>query len=602
MRLRTKIQLLVNALIVSILVFVGIYFPVQTRQTLLESFTREAQALAETVALGVSIGLQNQDLQSAQRAIDYVKQSPDVRFVAIVSEGATIAAYPEKFEFRDSLHHDSLVVMRSAVESATLKGFVVVGTSTVRISNLIAQRTMTIVAVIVVMIVLGSLGAYFVARSIATPIILLRNAALEIGSGNINAVMPHESSLNGLTGAKKLTGEVGELTSAFGAMVRNLVSANEEVSKQTIAAHEGEMRATEAQRVAVEQQEYLQTSVEAMLQDITRFANGDLTIRIKQDSDDAIGMLAEGFNTALERVQGLMLDVRTSAEEALAVAQIIGASSEQLAGGMQHQSLQARQIYQSIEEMTSAIHINAEHTNNAANVAERNKNIAEQGGVIVQDAVQKIRDIAHAVARSAETIERLGESSAQIGEIISVINEIADQTNLLALNAAIEAARAGESGRGFAVVADEVRKLAERTQQATKQIAGVVNMIRKETDTAVGIMHTGNEQATRGVELADAAGNSLGNIVASSNSALTMISAIAGATEEQSATSKHISVNVESIVAISEESADGVSNIAASAGQLREQMSRLQASLSRFTLESETKALLLTRKRRELSA
>ncbi|TAE24378.1 MAG: methyl-accepting chemotaxis protein [Candidatus Kapaibacterium sp.] len=598
MRLRTKIQLLTNALIVAILVFVGVYFPMQTRQTLLESFTREVQALAETVALGVSIGLQNQDLQSAQRAIDYVKRNPDIRFVALVSDGATVAAFPEKFEFNektmvngviDSATKQSLVVMRSPVESSTLKGYVVVGTSTGRIVQTITTRTLTIIAVLVFMLVLGSVAAYFVAKSVAEPIIRLRDAAVEIGAGNLNTAIAHETTLErlGTANSKHASrSEIDELMRAFGAMVRSLVSANEEVTRQTVAAHEGEMRATEAQRVAVEQQEYLQASVEAMLEEITKFAKGDLTTRIVVENDDAIGQLAHGFNTALEGVQALMLDVRQSAEEALAVAELIGSSSEQLSSGMHDQSLQARQIYQSIEEMTSAIHINAEHSSNAADVAKKNKNVAEQGGLIVQEAVRKIRDIASAVAKSAATIERLGESSAEIGDIISVIDEIADQTNLLALNAAIEAARAGESGRGFAVVADEVRKLAERTQQATKQIAGVVNMIRKETDEAVHIMHNGNTQATRGVELADAAGTSLGNIVASSNSALTMISTIAGATEEQSITSKHISVNVEAIVAISEESTSGVSNIAASASQLREQMSRLQASLSRFVLQT----------------
>ena len=128
--------------------------------------------------------------------------------------------------------------------------------------------------------------------------------------------------------------------------------------------------------------------------------------------------------------------------------------------------------------MTRTVLENSKNATYTAEVAKKNGAVAKEGGSVVEQTIKKIRDIAEVVQKSAATVEQLGKSTQQIGEIILVIDDIADQTNLLALNAAIEAARAGEEGRGFAVVADEVRKLAERTTQATKQIAAMIKNVQ----------------------------------------------------------------------------------------------------------------------------
>jgi methyl-accepting chemotaxis protein len=82
-------------------------------------------------------------------------------------------------------------------------------------------------------------------------------------------------------------------------------------------------------------------------------------------------------------------------------------------------------------------------------------------------------------------LRQLAERAERIAGIIGGIEDIAEQTNLLALNAAIEAARAGEHGRGFSVVADEVRKLADRTTGSTREIAGMIDAVRRDATRAL---------------------------------------------------------------------------------------------------------------------
>jgi len=128
----------------------------------------------------------------------------------------------------------------------------------------------------------------------------------------------------------------------------------------------------------------------------------------------------------------------------------------------------------------------------SAELAEQLSHDAHQSAASGLARVKSNRDamdsLTEKVDKLAQVIDSLHKDSGLIGSVLAVIRSIAEQTNLLALNAAIEAARAGDEGRGFAVVADEVRSLAQRTQQSTEEIQGIIQTLQQRTQSAIAMM------------------------------------------------------------------------------------------------------------------
>ncbi|WP_243363479.1 methyl-accepting chemotaxis protein [Fundidesulfovibrio terrae] len=191
---------------------------------------------------------------------------------------------------------------------------------------------------------------------------------------------------------------------------------------------------------------------------------------------------------------------------------------------------------------------------NAETARQRAQNGAEVVGQVT-GAIGRIRDLTDAQSRN---MAALGQQAEGISQVMTVINDIADQTNLLALNAAIEAARAGDAGRGFAVVADEVRKLAEKTMEATKDVAKVVLAIQEGTRANIVESDKAAKAAAECTQLADTAGVSLREIVGMSESTASQVHAIANASEEQAEAVEEITRSTEEVNQLASEIAQGM--------------------------------------------
>ncbi|MGE8397412.1 MAG: methyl-accepting chemotaxis protein, partial [Comamonas sp.] len=163
-------------------------------------------------------------------------------------------------------------------------------------------------------------------------------------------------------------------------------------------------------------------------------------------------------------------------------------------------------------------------------------------------------------------------------------SDITEQTNVLALNAAIQAASAGEAGRGFSVVAEEVQRLAERSGDATRQIAALVKTIQTDTQDAVAAMERSTQGVVEGARLSDSAGTALAEIDSVSRRLAELIEQITQTTQNEAVLANDVAGNIQHIFAVTEQTGESTRTTAQQVRDLANMADELRQSVSRFKI------------------
>lgn len=288
---------------------------------------------------------------------------------------------------------------------------------------------------------------------------------------------------------------------------------------------------------------------------LNQVAQRNLTVELTGSGQDEAAQMSAALRQAVVAVREVVQNVAAQADGMASTSAELDHVSGAFAATASATSQQAELVASAAEDVSR----------NVSSVAAGSEEMGASIGEISRnatDAVQVAGEAVQAASSASHTITTLGSSSAAIGDAVRLITSIAHQTNLLSLNATIEAARAGDMGKGFGVVASEVKELAQESARAAEEIDRLVQAIQGDTVATV-------DAITR-IETV------IGRISEFQTT-------IAGAVEEQTATTEEMNRGASAASNSTSQIAEGIREVAVATSSASTEVARSRDAAARLS-------------------
>jgi methyl-accepting chemotaxis protein len=449
----------------------------------------------------------------------------------------------------------------------------------------VAMTMWSIVGGLVAALVLGTLSAFLIGRSISGPLARLTDAMRKIAEGKFDTEVEggeRRDEIGGMANATLVFREngrrVAEMTEAEAARIISDQQARAEMMAElqhafgTVvdAAVAGDFsKRVDAQFLDKELNslasgvnslvEVVDQSISETGEVLAALAETDLTKRVTGSYQGALAQLKNDTNAVADNLTNVVTQLRSTSRALKSATGEILAGTNDLAERTTKQAAAIEETSAAMEQLATTVNDNARKASDAAMRTQSAAQLADEGGHVMDQATQ--------------AMERISTSSAKISNIIGLIDDIAFQTNLLALNASVEAARAGEAGKGFAVVAVEVRRLAQSAAQASADVKALIEQ--------------SSVEVSGGSKLVDSAAQKLQAILAAVRENSTLMQAISSASGEQSSAIAEVTTAVRQMDEMTQHNAALVEETNAAIEQTEAQAVDLDRIVEVFRIEAQ---------------
>jgi len=310
--------------------------------------------------------------------------------------------------------------------------------------------------------------------------------------------------------------------------------------------------------------ENLRLSTNGVIQDMRyllgQMADGNFNV-VSKNPEKYVGNYQEllvASNIIRDKLSSTLLDI-------LRVSEQVAAGSNQVSSGAQNLAHGATEQASSVEELSKTINEVSSQIKQSAEDSERANSLTQEAGAIMVDSIE-------AMNQACQAMDEISVTSKNISKVIKVIDDIAFQTNILALNAAVEAARSGVAGKGFAVVADEVRNLSQKSSEAAKNTAALIESSIKAVEN--------------GERLVNKAGEDFSDVSLKTSDVSAIVSMITEKSQQQALAISQILQGIEQVSSVVQMNSATSEESAAASEELSSQASIMKGLVGQFRLAS----------------